>query len=1040
MKRFVTTLLLVWTVAGFALAQRTVTGTVTGDDGELLVGATVLLKGTSTGTRTDVSGAYALTIPAGDTANILVFSYTGYATQEVTLGTSDRIDVVLAAGQVLQEAVVTALGITRSEKALGYSVSQVQGEEVTRSGEVNVIQGLAAKTAGIQVVGSSGTPGASSKILIRGNSSFQLNQQPLIIVDNVPYDNSTNTVIGADYPFNPNLQGVNESNRALDINPEDIENISVLKGPSASALYGTRAANGVILITTKRGRQGLQVSYGVSYDISEVNKLPEVQTEFGQGGANRATAGGQLLADQSGSNPEGVSQPGATPNSWGARATESFDNFDNYFERGQLLNNNISIGGGTENTTFRFSYGNTLQTGIVPNTRLNRNTFRVNASTGTTRVRITANGAYSTTQDRKAQNGSNLSGVMLPLLRMPVDFDIRGGDGDGGFENIDGSQHSYFAPYDNPLWTAYRNPNESNVTRLTGALSLDYFATDWLTLTARVGTDQYHDNRDQIIAIGNNNFDPRGEVWEGNVKHEEINTDLLARASETFGDFSTAITVGSQLNHRQDDNTFSRGTALAVADFYNLSNASILYTDNQTYIRRLAGIFLTADIGYRDLVYLTVGGRNDWASTFGAEAKSSFFYPNASISFILSEVMPENDVLSYAKLRASFARAGREPDPFQLATYPSRTYFERPFFTDGFTDGNSFPYLGQNGFAYSNVLGNPELRPEVNNSYETGLDLRFLENRLNFNFTYYYSKSEDLLVVRPIASSSGFEFFTSNVGEMENQGIEIEADFDLLRYDNFTWNLGGNFTRNRNKVLRLAPGVPSFSIETAFTGIGSYAIEGQPYGAVFGTMWERNDDGQLIIGANGLPIRAAEEGFLGNPYPDWTAGIRNEFRFFGVSLSALLDIREGGILWNGTWARMNNIGRTKESGDGRSNFYVIEGVKQGDGTPNDIRVGAYDYFRVYKGDAPGYAVENAIQDGSWVRLREVTLSYTLPTFSRFVKGLTFFVTGRNLWLSTDYTGVDPETSLTGAGSNIGGFDYFNMPGTRSYIFGLRSNF
>ena len=1035
MKRLLTTFTLLFVLAGFALAQRTVVGTVKGDDGEALIGASIRVKGTNAGAVTDASGKFSVAVPAD--ANTLIFTYTGYSTKEFVLGPSNVVDMVLESGTVLQETVVTALGISRSEKALGYTVSKVEGATVSGSGEMNTIQALASKTSGVQVVGSAGTPGASSKILIRGNSTLQLDNQPLIVIDNIPYDNAVNTVIGADYPFNPNLQGVNESNRALDINPDDIESISVLKGPSASALYGTRAASGVILITTKKGAKGkLKVGYNVAYSMDEVNKLPDLQSQYGQG-----AGGGAAITDANGvvtgSNPVGNAAT-ETPNSWGPAITQSYDNLDAYFQQGKSLTNNFSVSGGNDKTVFRFSYGNANQTGIVPNTELKRNTFRLSASTGVDKFKITVNTAYTTIQDKKAQNGSNLSGVMLALTRMPADFNILGGDAPAGYENMDGSQHVYFSAYDNPLWSAYHNTNKTNLGRLSGAVSLDYLPFNWLTLTMRVGTDMYNDTRQQIWEIGSQNFDPRGEIWEANVRHEELNTDFIARAEKRFGDISTTLTLGSNLNHRSDATLFTRGSVLASPGYHNLKNASAFYADDQTLIRRLAGIFGSLDIGYKAYVYLTLNGRNDWASTFGPRAKNSFFYPNVSLSFVPTELMGDNEILSYLKIRASYAQAGREP-----AVYSSRTYFGRVTFTDGFTNGIGFPYLGQNGFSIGlsnpNVLGNEVLRPEINTSYEAGFDLRLWKNRVRAAFTYYVSKSSDLLVVRPIASTSGFSFYTSNAGEMENKGVEVELDVDVVKTNDFTWTLGGNFTKNNNEVTKLAPGVTQFSIETAFTGIGSFAIEGQPYGAIFGTKWQRNAQGQLIIGANGLPKVADEEGFLGNPYPDYTAAIRNTLKFKGLSLTGLLDIRQGGILWNGTYARLNRIGRTQESADGRDKYYIIDGVKE-DGTPNDIRISSFRYFNTFVGDGGAYAVENAIQDGSWIRLRELTLSYDLPKFSSRIEGISVFVTGRNLWLSTDYKGVDPETSLTGAGSNVGGFDYFNMPGTRSYIVGLRANF
>jgi TonB-linked SusC/RagA family outer membrane protein len=1033
MKQMLTTLMLLLTLAGTAMAQRTVGGIVSGDDGETLVGATVAVKGTSVGTRTDINGKYSVQVPAG--SSVLVFSYTGYQTQELEIGSSNAVDVVLASGQVLQEAVVTALGITRSEKALGYTVSQVDGAKVVSSGEVNVIQGLAAKLSGVQVVGSGGTPGASSKILIRGNSTFQLNNEPLIVIDNIPYDNQVNTVVGGDYPFNANLQGVNESNRALDINPDDIENISVLKGPAASALYGTRAANGVVMITTKKGAKGrLKVNYSMSYSMDEVNKLPELQSEYGYG-----SGGGALLPDGSGSKAEGTPTI-VHPNSWGERipAGEVFDNYDLFFQRGTSLNNNISLSGGNDLTTFRFGYGNSKQTGVVPNTELNRNTFRLSTTSGIDKFKISLNATYTALTDIKAQNGSNLSGAMLALTRMPADFNVLGGSGENGYENRDGSQHTYFGAYDNPIWSAYNNPNETNLGRFTGSIGADYLPLDWLTLTFRIATDFYNDRRTQIWDISSQNFDPSGEYWINNARHEEVNTDFLAHINKRFGLFSTSVTLGSQINQRVDQNVFSRGTGFAVGELFNMSNAANLYSDNTDLTRRVAGVFASVDLGYKELVYLTVAGRNDWASTFGPKAKSSFFYPSTSLSFVPTELLASNDVLTYLKLRASYAQAGREP-----AIYSSATYFGRPTFTDGFTNGIGFPYLGQNGFVSGlgspNVLGNSQLRPEINTSYEFGFDARLWRNRVRAAFTYYRSKSTDLLVNLPIASTSGYQNYTSNIGEMENKGIELELNVDLFRSRGFNWTLGGNFTKNINEVLALAPGVSQFNIETAFNGIGPFAIVGQPYGAIFGTTWQRNAQGQLIIGANGLPLVNNSSSFLGNPYPDWISAIRNTFSYKGLSLMGLLDIREGGALWNGTYARLNRIGRTQESADGRDKAYLIEGVKA-DGTPNTTKVSAFDYFRTFKGDGGAFAYENAIQDGSWVRLRELTLTYDFPKLTKAIEGLSVYVTGRNLWLDTEYKGVDPETSLTGSGSNTGGFDYFNMPSTKSYIVGLRANF
>lgn len=1031
MKRLLTTLVLLLSMAGLALAQRTVVGTVKGDDGEALIGASVRVKGATIGAVTDANGKYSVTVPAG--SNVLIFAYTGYSTQEVTLGASNVVEVVLESGTVLKEAVVTALGISREEKSLGYGVTSVKGDDVARSGEVNVIQGLAAKSSGVQVIGSGGTPGASSKILIRGNATFTGENQPLIVVDGVPYDNQTLGSVASDYPFNANLNGVNNSNRALDLNPADVESVNILKGPAAAALYGTRAANGVLLITTKKGRKGLSVSVSSSVAFDQVNKLPELQMEYGQG------AGGGSLTSA-----EGAYVPDV-PLSWGPRigtagvpeVAQAYDNYDAYFKTGTTWNNNISISMGTDNTTFRLSYGNANQTGIVPNTELNRNSFRLTAESQQGKFRLSGTAAYAKTKDIKAQNGSNLSGVMLSLTRMPPSFNVIGGPGPNGYDTRDGLSWQYFSLYDNPLWSAYNNPMTGDVDRITGNITATLNATNWLDLTARIGADAYTDARKQIFAVGA--LDPPapvGEVWENNKRRLEVNSDLFAAFKpQMSGRFGVNFTLGLNLNSRRDEDVFARGRNLAIPGFYNLSNASDLYNSSTLFEKRIAGIFGDLNLSYANQLYLNITARNDWASTFGEDArKNGFFYPSANLAWAFTEILPNRDILSFGKVRASYARAGIEPFP-----YRTRTYYVAPFITDGFTDGFGFPYGGQNGFSLSSRLGNPNLEPEINTTTEFGVNLKFFQNRIDLDVNYYISKSSNLLVLRPIAGSTGAEEIYTNIGEMENKGWEIELGINPVSTKIFKWNIQANFTRNRNEVTKLAEGVDEIDIESAFASIGSYAIVGQPYGALYSTKWARNEQGQLLIQANGLPRLDPQRGNVGNPYPDWTAGIRNIFEIYGVTINGLLDIRQGGALWNGTWARLNRFGTTQASA-ARDQTYIIPGVKVADGTPNDIAISANSYFSNYLGDSGAAAVEQVVQDGSWVRLRELTLGYNIPLTSKYVKGINVYFTGRNLWLSTDYTGVDPETSLTGAGSNVGGFDYFNMPSTKSYIVGLNLNF
>lgn len=1006
-----------------AHAQRVIKGTITDKKGDPVIGANVVAKGTTVGTVTDIDGRYMLSVPEGTTA--LVVSYTGYTNQELALGASNIADGSLEEGILLAETVVTALGISKAEKSLGYSVSKLEGSELVRSGEVNAIQGLAAKSSNVNIVSSSGTPGASSKILLRGVGSFQLSSQPLIVIDNVPYDNSTNTVIGSDYAYNANLQGVSESNRGLDINPADIETINVLKGPSASALYGSRAANGVILITTKKGKKGLSADFSSSLGFDKVNKLPEIQGLYGQG-----NGGGGKNADGT-ANPEGTFATN-TPNSWGPRigsasVPNKYDNLGEYFETGTTFSNNLGISGGNDLLLFRLSLSNAKQNGIIPNTELDRKTIRLNAGTGYKKLSVNASANYTLTNDIKAQQGSNPSGIMLPLFRAPISFNLLGGNGEGGYTNLDGSQHKYIVNYDNPYWTAYHNTNKGEVGRLAGVIAFKYDLASWVNLNYRTGLDIYNDYRQQIFDIGSNGIDSKGEIWENNFKNEEYIHDLFASFSKNFSNITTGLTVGTQLNDRKTKNIFARGRDMTIPGLYNLNNTTNKYADNEISRRKLAGIFASLDLGFKNFVYLNLSGRNDWASTFGPESDGSFFYPSASVAVVPSELFQSN-LFPFLKLKASYAQAGREPDP-----YTSATYYGNPTFTDGYTDGISFPFNGVNGFSINNTLGNIALRPELNTTFELGVEGRIFKELISYDFTYYDSKSSDLLISRPIAGSTGFGAITSNTGEMTNKGIELELGLHLFKSKPFNWDIDFNYAKNKNEVTKLANGVDQLSLESAFTGIGSYAIVGQPIGAFFGSKWKRNADGALIIGSNGLPQKQDLEGYIGNPYPEWLGGIRNTFSWKGLSLTGLLDLRQGQSLWGGTIGRLNRLGVTKQT-EARDKLYVIEGVKT-DGTPNDIKISANSYFAAYLGDG-GAAQEQLVFDGSWVRLRELTLSYALPKCLKGVQNISVYVTGRNIWLDTPYPGVDPETSLTGAGSNIGGFDYFNNPGAKSWIFGV----
>lgn len=1002
---------------------RTITGTITdSESGDPIPGVSVVVRGTTIGTITRVDGTYTLSIP--EDATNLLFSFVGMKTQDVLIEGRSVINVVMVSETIgVDEVIVTALGIRKEAKALGYATSKVNSEELVNSGEANVIQALAGKASGIQVVGSAGTPGASSKILIRGNSSFTGNNQPLIVVDGVPIDNGTTQTNAGDNPYNKNLEGVNNSNRALDINPDDVESVTVLKGPAAAALYGVRAANGAILYTTKKGSSGgLRASYEYKLDITQVSQLPEFQDKYSQG------TGGEFSMD-------GYASWGAELSSLGITPTH---NAEDFFDDGVSHTHNFSIMGGNEKSNFRLSLSQVNQEGMIPNTDLERTSVRISGETEVVEnLKVGGTANYVKSGGNKGQNGSNLAGLMLSLFRAPVSYKLFDA-ANGGYYTPEGLQRKYYAAFDNPYWSTYNNTFVDEIDRVMGNFYANY-RYKWLTLDYKLGVDYYSDARKGIIAIGSYGGDAgdgTGEVVENLIRNREVYSNFLVNASHSFtDDLNGSISLGHNLNEQFNQSLYARGRNLSAPDFYHMSNASDLYADEGKVTVRTSALFFIADVDWKDMLYLNVTGRNEWASTLGSKQKD-FFYPSVSTSFVFSEVLPENSILTFGKLRLGWAKAGNNP-----GAYGTLTYYTKPIVAAGMTGGIGNPYLGQNGFSMSTTLGNDELKPEMTTGIEGGLDLRFFNGRATVDFTYYYQKTTDILVARPIAPTTGYSNLWQNSGEMENKGIELSVGGTPVKLRNFSWDINLNFTKNENEVLKLAENVDEINIESAFYSMGSYAIVGDPYGALYSDMWERNDDGQMVIDEDGYPIIADLRGNVGNPFPDWLMNIRNTFNYKNFSLGFLFDIREGGDIWGGTVARLNQIGRTDITAD-RDGTIVVDGVTES-GAPNTVAIPKVDYYRYVVGDAgPG---ENAVYDGSWVRLRELTLSYKhkfnqSSLVNKYVKAVTLSATGRNLWLSTDYPGVDPETSLTGAGSNLTGFDYFNMPGSKSYLFSIKVDF
>ena len=1139
-KTLLMSLVLLFTCLHGLLAQtRSISGRVTDQKtNEGLPGVTVLVKGTTNGTSTSSDGAFTLSVPEGAT---LAISSVGYVNQERPVGSGSTFAIGLVPDvKQLNEVVVTALGLTANRDQLGTAQATVQGTSLVRSGETSVITGLSGKTPGVLITRTSGDPGASANIQIRGASTITGNLQPLIVVDGIPIYNSS---VGDDGILNSNggagsnqVNGVVQASRLNDINPDDIATMEVLKGAAASAVWGTRAANGVIVITTKKGASAngkLSVSYRSSYGIDQLNRTPGLQTKFGQGlnglysNTSSASWGDRIAdrTDESDTYITGLGQffhkesngtftdlyQGYTTMPDGTRVynianageyqadkltrlgahggKNSRDTYEQArvpFNNGYTWDNVATVSGGDTRSNFYASLGNTYQKGIALNHSDNdRTTARINVDRQLTdKFRVSVNTSYIRTRSNRIQQGSNVSGIYLGGLRTAPDYDNRRFIGD--YTDAAGNifldrQLSYrnklglatpvnpitTSGYDNPLWNLDRLRNESRVNRFLGALELTYDVTPWLNILNRSGIDTYTDNRFAFFPVGSSSKST-GSLTEESIQETQFNNDLIARAHTNLGENVTLTgLVGYNLNGRRSNQVGA--TATGFIDPFSPPQLNNTPGTNRTPYnliveQRTAALYGQVDVGLFNQVYLTGTVRGEQASTFGPQANSTFVYPAGSLAWQFTKLTPlvGNDVLSFGKLRASYGVVGVQPTP-----YLTRTYYvpaDGNVLVDGWgTSLDAANYGG--GFVRSTSKGNPFIRPERKAEFEGGLDLRFLQNRIGLNLTGYTNKTVDAILQVPVAATTGFTNTSANAATITNKGLEISLDGDVVKSENFSWNIAPNFSLNRNKVTELA-GAASISL-TGFNSVSSRAVQGYPLGALWGTAFARKDNGEYTTDANGFPT-LADNGtarVIGNPNPQWRGGLNNTFRYRGLSLNVLVDHVHGTDVWNGTKGALYYFGTAGElseettvsaaqaaalktyTGDllaavykpNADGTYTFRGKVQNFGA-GDVALDQRWYRDGLGNGFSGGPGEPFIEHVSYTRLREVSLNYSITQDwlrnATKLNAVDVSVTGRNLYLWTHYTGVDPETNLTGV-SNGRGLDYFNNPSTRSLIFSIK---
>lgn len=1033
--------------------QQLVSGKVIhAETGQPLPGVNILVENTTIGTVTGTDGAYSLSLPAG--FRRLIFSHMGMITREISPGEDEAsLDIAMEPDLLMMEGVViTAIGIPREQKALGYSVQELPGAVFRQVHHDNFINSLSGRLAGVNIVGSSGSAGASSYINIRGATSIDGNNQPLFVVDGIPVSNYAGYQV---------VNGVDMSNRAMDLNPDDFAAVSVLKGGAATALYGLRAANGAIVITTKKGKHTpgdkISASFRTALSFERASRLPPLQDRYGQGifgswGSGMPVSWGPRLDTCSYSvQPEDWQFPrydadGAVvgmnhPNATGEPA-RSYDPYE-FLQTALSQQYAIDLSGGSEAASFITSASYNRSEGIIPGNLWKRVTFRLAGDASlSASFKIFGSANYIHSGGQRMQKGSNTSAVMLGLLRTPASFNNA-----AGYELPDGSQRNYRhgSGYDNPYWSVEKNQFTDDVDRLIGYAGFNWFITRWLTLDYRIGIDYFTEDWKNYFAKGSAE-NPDGSVWLRDYQQRDINSDLMLRAEHKFGEkWTTSLMLGHHLFETYAHELSGTANGLALPGFYHLVNASdIAATEYITRVRR-AAYFGILEADYDRMIFLTLTGRNEWSTTLPANA-NSFFYPSASVSWIFTELEPLNRLsfLSYGKLRFSYAQTASDALP-----YLTRTGFTSYPVTDRYSTRLNFPLLGQTGFTLSNTLGSEDLRPEKTNTWEIGTDLRWFGNRLGIDFTWFSRKSQDILLQVQVSGTAGYYTRYMNAGEMTSEGIELALGLKPVSSTAWSWDAFFSFTRINNEVTRLAPGIDAIAL--GYVGSILAAREGYPYQSFFGYDWKRDKEGNVLIDDDpGSPSYGFPMGdydslvYEGKFNPDWILGWSNSISWKNLSFSFLLDLKVGGKVFNGTRGSLYYFGsHADQESREPDDLVVFEGVKQSDGSPNDIEVvmGANWYFF---GEGSTFTGPDApyIEDAGWLRLREITLSYRLEREqlgNSRIGLLNLFITGRNLLLFTPYSGIDPETSLFGS-SNVQGFDYYNMPGTKGITIGLEMMF
>ncbi len=1077
-KNLLMSFLVFFSVLFNALAQeKKITGKVTtSEDGSILPGVSIQLKGTSRGVQTDGNGNYSINVP--ENAGTLVFSFVGLLSQEIAIGNKSLINVSLVNDEKqLSEVVVTAFGISKAQKALGYSTERIDASKLQQKAEPDVLKALQNKIPGVNIVGSNGIAGSATKINIRGTNTFFGNSQPLFVVDGIPYDNSETTNGSSRLSDGSGAY----SNRAADIDPNNIASMTVLKGGAAAALYGTRASNGVILITTKTGtskksQKGLEVSIGSSYSIEQVSGLPNYQNSYGTGSLNvAANANGSWGApfgsiDSLAAWPAYASAIPGFPSKVPYRAYPN--NVKDFFRQGGLYENNISITGGAgEKTTMTAVISHTKQDSYIPNSDFGRFNVSVGATTHLdNKLTMTGTLAYSNTaQNTPLLGGDNASSLFARTLYMGRSWPLQSQP----YINPATNASVFFvssAQADNPRWSVENNSYKSNVDRLNGSVNFMYNLLPWLTANYKAGLNTYTDTRKTTIRPGSAGAGSLGSINIDNIHFQEIESNFFLSGNRKIGEkLDLTVTTGYNYNQRTNERNATIGSQILFfgIDNYNLTNSQAKNPNISPYSRRrIYGVYGDVTVGLNNSLFLNLTARNDWSSTLPANNRS-FLYPSASLSWNFSDdigLFKKSDFLTAGKVRGSISKVGRDAAPYSLfSVYNINPDVVNP----NAQAGSQFPFRGAAGASLEQTTYDPNLKPEFTTEYEVGTELWFLKKRIGIDMSLYHRVSTNLIAPIAIPNATGYDNYYTNLGQISNRGVEIGLTIIPISLSNgFKWETFTTFTKNKSNIDKLLDGVEGDQNEIILANTYSGSVQavfrkGQPYGMIKGTKAARDDKGNFLINPNtGLTIEDPNPVLLGNPAPNFILGFNNTFSFKGFTLGAVIAYQDGGKIYSSTTSLQLGRGTTKDT-ENRDHPFVVPGVLgnpntykpvlAADGTstiPNTIQVMANDLYFQSSGGSFGTNApdEFSVFDATTIRLREINFGYSIPKklLSKTPFGsASISVNGRNLFYKAvnfpKNSNFDPEISTFGTG-NASGFEFSSAPSTRRYGVSLRFTF